>query len=700
MASDCSVESQPTTGRVLLYLALFIFLIYGNSLKAGWHLDDYPNILKNPNVQLEHLDPPALCRVVHMPFSSGERISRPLAMLSFAVNWYLHRSDVVGYHFVNISIHFLTTVILYLTILLLLERSPNLKGRDSGSLKMIALLATLLWAANPIQTQAITYIVQRMAIMAAMFYILALYCYVRGRTCPADSRRWLWWVAAAAAFLAGLASKENAALLPFAVILVEVVFFQDISLPEVRRRWLMIAGVVALIFLIGGSLLFLNGDLSRILKGYDKRTFTITERLLTQPRVLWLYIGLLIYPVPSRLTLEYDLTLSTSLWQPWTTLPAVAGLILLVALGLFLIRRQPLVSFGILFFLLNHAIESSFIPLELIFEHRNYLPSMFFFLPIAAAFKGLLDVYQARNRAMHAIIAGFGILVIIGWGMGTYIRNMAWATEESLWSDAMAKAPQSYRALHGLAWGYYERNGQLEEAYRLYQKGSKLKTHYKAQAALPLNNMANIQYMQGDYDAAVQLWQKALTFAPDYPDYLYRYALALMKAGDLTNSMRYANRLIDMGMHRSDAESLKGRLLLLEGKPEKALTILRQVYRRNPMHPISAYSLGLTLAALGKYTQSEILLKRTLGLKRDDLKSVVWLARINFLMGDEADFHRYAGMLAKDFNLQRIQSTLLKDRPGVVLNSSKRSLADKALLDWLKVRYLSTALSVETDGKP
>ena len=571
MVCTPSVESHTPFGRIAFYLLVFIVLIYGNALNAEWHLDDYPNILKNTNIQLEDLSPSSLSRAVQVPYVRGKRITRPLAMLSFALNWYLHGSDLVGYHLVNIGIHFAAAVLLYMTILELLRQAPVLKNRYAGSRQFIALLATVLWAANPIQTQAVTYIVQRMTAMVALFYMLALYFYIRGRTCPAGSRRWAWWLGTAASFVAGMASKENAALFPFAVILVEVIFFQDLSRSDVRRRWLWIAGIVTVVFVIGSSTLFLNGEVSRILKGYDERTFTLTERLLTQPRVLWLYLSLLVYPIPSRLTPEYDITLSTGLIQPWTTLPAILGLFLLVAIGIFFIRRNPLVSFGLLFFLLNHAIESSIIPLEIVFEHRNYLPAMFLFLPVAAGFKHLLDGYRVRRRGMHGVMVGFGILVMIGWGMGTHIRNMDWATEETLWRDAITKAPHSYRALHNLAWGHFERTGQLENAYRIYQKARGLKMHNRMNAALPLNNMANIQYVLGDYESAATLWQEALTYAPDHPDYLYRYALALTKTGDYDRAMSYADGLIATGRFKSDSESLKGRLLLLQGKPEQAL---------------------------------------------------------------------------------------------------------------------------------
>jgi tetratricopeptide (TPR) repeat protein len=688
MACEPPAESHTPFPRVIFFLFLFITIIYGNSLKAEWHLDDYANILYNTNLQIENFAPSTLYRAIRMPYTSGERISRPLARLSFALNWYWHGHDLSGYHLFNICVHLLAAVLLYLTILELLSQSPVLKNRYVGNRQFIALLATVLWAANPIQTQAITYIVQRMASMAAMFFILAFYLYLRGRASATKKQRSLCWLSAGAAFIAAMASKENTALLPLAVILTEVVFFQDLGRPEIRRRWLWIAGIAVIAFFIGTSLLFLKGDLSTILKGYDVRPFTPIERMLTQPRVLWLYISLLFYPTPSRLTPEHEIDISTNLIQPWTTLPAILGLISLVAVSIMVMRRRPLLSFAILFFLLNHAIESSFIPLELVFEHRNYLPSMFFFLPVAAGFKQLLDYYRDRRKSMYAILVGFGILLMVGWGMGTHIRNMDWSTEETLWRDAISKAPKSYRPIHNLAWGYFERTGQLDKAYKLYQNAYDLQMHTRMHAALPLNNMANIHFIRGEYPQAAELWQKALSYAPQNPDYIYRYAQTLTRIGHYDQAMVYADRLIEIGKHQSDAKSLEGRLLLLQNQPQKALSILREVYRRTPQHPLSSYRLALTFVALGHYTQAEVLLRQALGLDPENLGTIIWLAKLNYLAKDQKDFSRFLHKAATSFSLSRIKAVLEKGGEGIILKGSERLAVDEAIAAWLETHYL------------
>jgi hypothetical protein len=198
----------------LVLLFLLILIIYSNTFDAAWHLDDYQNITHNPHFnKIKNLNVSTLWASLHSPIN--QRISRPVAMLSFALNWYIGSNQVVGYHFVNLLIHLLTAFFLYLTIVSLFKTS-NLKDRYRESAGFIALLAAVLWAIHPIQTQAVTYIVQRMASMAAMFYIFSLYCYLRARLEPLKKYRRIFLLCCGFSFLLGIGSKENAATLPIA----------------------------------------------------------------------------------------------------------------------------------------------------------------------------------------------------------------------------------------------------------------------------------------------------------------------------------------------------------------------------------------------------------------------------------------------------------------------------------------------------
>ena len=153
------------------------FLIYSNTFYASWHLDDYHNILHDKRIHLTRLDPDTLAEMINS-FSILGRDSRPLSRLTFAFNWYLDRDNPFEYHMVNITFHILSSLLLFFTIMLLF-RTPNLeKSFSDGDIHLISFLSVILWAVNPIQSQAVTYIVQRMTLLSAFFYLLSIYLYL------------------------------------------------------------------------------------------------------------------------------------------------------------------------------------------------------------------------------------------------------------------------------------------------------------------------------------------------------------------------------------------------------------------------------------------------------------------------------------------------------------------------------------------
>ena len=395
-----ATPARPDRKNAFAFVAIFLLvaLSYSHSLPAIWTIDDGPNILENPQVQLRDLSAATLYRSMFSPLHPNADgtpgFNRPLAHLSFALNWYFGQASPIGYRAVNIGIHFLTACILYLVVRTLLQ-SPNMAARFQGDAAPVALLSAALWAANPIQTQAVVYIVQRMASLACLFYLLAVWCYLRARTSTAG-RATVFALLGCACFGAALASKENAVLLPAAIVLMEFTFYRDLSQARVRRRLrLVVTGVGALV-LLAGACVFIDGSLLGVLN-YGNRLFTPAERLLTEPRVVLFYLSQIFWPAPGRLSLVHDVEWSRGLLDPWTTLPAVLGIAGLVVLGLSQVRKRPMLSFAVLFFLLNHVIESSLIGLELVYEHRNYLPSLFLFVPVALALHALSREAAAEN---------------------------------------------------------------------------------------------------------------------------------------------------------------------------------------------------------------------------------------------------------------------------------------------------------------
>jgi len=606
----------PKLFRFYVILFLLVFVAYSNTFRASWHLDDYPSIVENQKIQITDLTLRTLHRSLQHP--NNETLWRPLAHLSFALNWYAARDNVFSYHVVNVLLHFLTAWMLYLTISSLLK-TPNLKAKYSATSHVISSLATVLWVINPIQTQAVTYIVQRMSVLAAFFSIICIYCYLAARLTGSNRQRILMFFFTATCFLLGVAAKENAALLPLTIIVVEALFFQNLGNPQIRRKLLAILSVGGFAFVVLGGLFFFKGDLLSVFSGYGDRYFSPLERLMTQPRVLVFYLSLIFFPLPGRLSIDHDFTLSTSLLHPWTTLPAIVFVVAVIIGALFQARQRPLLSFVILFFFLNHLLESTIIPLELVFEHRNYLPSMFLFIPVAEGTIWLLDRYREKQPLLYRGLLGLVICSMIGFGWATYARNCVWRTEVSLWTDANRKAPLLHRPVHNLAMAKYESTGQLYKALELYQKAVQLKMHRRSHRARLYGNIANIYYRIGKHDLAEVYFTKAVDFAPFIEYNRYRLAETLYRRQKWMPALSHLDTLLSKDPQNIDFLILKGNVLMGQGAALEALRCFRAAIKSNPKKPDGFIQAGTALMALGAYERSETLLKHALRLDPKNL---------------------------------------------------------------------------------
>jgi tetratricopeptide (TPR) repeat protein len=677
----------PNHASVLRALALLFFLIlltYGNTFDAAWHLDDYQNITNNPN--LHKISNPTFSNLwdsLHSPVK--QRIIRPIAVLSLGLNWYIGSNHVLGYHLVNLLIHLLTAFFLYLTMVNLFK-TPNLENRYRENAGFIALLAAVLWAIHPIQTQAVTYIVQRMASMAAMFYVLGIYCFLKARLGTSKKYTTILFLCCGLSFLLGIGSKENAATLPIALILIEVIFFRDLY--DRRTRIICLTGLIGggIIVFVAGVFLFKNGNFGSLLKVSSFRTFSPIERLITEPRVIVFYLSQIFYPVISRYSIEHDVIVSKSLFTPWTTLPAILLVLTLIGIGLTLIRKRPILSFAILFFFLNHMIESSILSLELIFEHRNYLPSFFLFLPVAAGVKWLLDYYQKRNKRLALILVSFLTILLTLLGTATYIRNRTWATEHSLWEDAAKKAPESNRPPHNLAWAYYERIGEYDTALKLYESALNRQINNTAQRSVTLNNMAGIYFKRGNYHKAVELWQAAVAAYPNYIVMKYRLALALDKSGRTQKALELVDEILADRPQYVDPLVLKGTILLKQSQLEEALSYFKKCLERNPYEKRVLLNIGIAYNLLAQYERAGLFFKILHNRYPDDRSSLVWLIDTGLKSDDTSMVTHYADKFLRLIRIAELNAIMAKQAEENLMDSMSRDKVQGKILDRLADR--------------
>jgi protein O-mannosyl-transferase len=578
ISKDCREIEMSHCRKVVfavLSLAIILLAVYGNSFDCSWHFDDEHNITDNPNIQLTDLSWEQIGRALKSDRNSPHSLYRPVACLSFALNHYFGRLDVFGYHLVNIVIHFLSSVFLFLFILNTLQL-PSLKGRYSSNAYAIALLATILWAINPIQTQAVTYIVQRMASLAAMFYIVSMYFYLKARTVEGTQPKIAFFVSSGLSFLLALGSKENAVMLPMSLFLYEAIVLQEDTRAFFRKNLKWFALTLSFIALIGLLYFFSkHGNIFSFLKGYENRPFTLAERLLTQPRIFVFYITLLLYPMPHRLSIAHSFELSTSLFEPVTTFFAILLIFGLIASALAIAKKRPLFAYCILFFIVNHLIESTIFPLELIFEHRNYLPSMLFFVPVAAGLCYLLEHFAHRKR-MKYVLSAFIVFLLIGLGHSTFMRNFTWKNEESLWIDASEKAPNEFRAYHNLG-KFYQDNGFKREAIDEYKKAFQAPVrHRRNEIILTHFNLGKLYADLGHLEEGKRHYQEAINMNPKFTHALTNLAAIFDRQGETDSANALLSKVLEMNPADGLANLNVGLHHLRRGEPDTAIQHLMQ----------------------------------------------------------------------------------------------------------------------------
>ena len=662
-----TIPTLPVRFFAFLILAAILLLIYNNSLHSSWHLDDRPNIVNNYYLHLDSLHQDKIVKTFftdpHNPEQLNEKLYRPVACFTFAMNWYFGQDNVFGYHVVNTLIHILTAFFLFLFILNLFE-TPNLKNKYLGNPVVIAFLASILWAANPIQTQAVTYIVQRMAQLAALFYILGLCAYLKGRSSNSIKKRILWFVFCMASYLLAVNSKPNAIIMPLSVMLIEISFFQNLADKQVRKNNFIAVSVLAGLLFLLCSLVFFNGNPSSFLDWYHTRTFTLTERLLAQPRVILFYLSQIFFPVPSRLSIAHDIILSSSLFRPWTTIPSILIIFFLIVFSVLQIRKKPILSFSILFFFLNHVIESSILAFEIIFEHRNYLPSFFLFLPIACLLDYLLITYKRKNITLYGLTIFFIIALVALFGTSTIIRNQAWKNDITLWSDAISKAPNDARASNiiaiKLAWGDNSTHpNRYDMALKLFEDS--LEKHFPSSyvEADIYGNMALIYFHQkNEPEKAFGHFKNALEIHPENLKIRRDFVNALTIQRQFEEALEHVDILLKRNSTNGIYQNLKGHILLWQGKYEPALACFEKAFERlsDKSSVVLNFSIALNLA--GHHERAEVLLQEAIKIYPKDITFYFAIIENSIQAGKNSKATGYIKEMVQQFDRHEIEHGL------------------------------------------
>ncbi len=482
---------QTTRFKWLAGLVLLLgILLYLPGLSGPLLFDDKPALTVNPLVQIQGgvFDE---WRAAALSSSSGP-LRRPIAMLSFAANHAI-AGDFSPFSLkaVNLGIHVAAAILLYFLCLSILDELAM--GRDKQARRLVALTAAAIWLLHPLNVSTVLYAVQRMAQLATLFVLVGLLLFMHYRRRWARAGASSGEVLAAALWLLLLTmwaalSKENGALLPWLCIVLEVCVFRG-KWSGQHCRWLGRAGWIVLLLPVALVLLVLAVVPDTLVAGYAGREFTLEERVLTQARLLWRYLGWLVLPNINDMGFQHDdIVLSTGLFAPWTTLAALLGWVVILGATVALRRRFPLLLLAVLFFLVGHGMESSVWPLEMVYEHRNYLPGTMVCLVLAAAI--VIPATGSKNVSVYYPI--FGVLAVLG--LLLFVRVQYWSDELALSRSNVARHPESSRS------NYFYANALLRHYRRGEQRG--LSDSERAESLLLSRHYFERMYQTNDRDVA------------------------------------------------------------------------------------------------------------------------------------------------------------------------------------------------------
>jgi protein O-mannosyl-transferase len=457
--------------------------------------------------------------------------------------------------------------------------------------------------------------------MAGLFCIMAMYFYLKGRTSTPKLLGCTHYLLCIGCGILALGSKENAVMLPVVILIYDLFLLQGVTKKNLKRYsfFLLIAVLVclALALFIAGPSIF---NPKSLISGYQNRGFTLPERLLTEPRVILFYASLLLYPMPDRLCLEHGITLSTSLITPISTVMSIAAILLILCMAAAGARKWPFISFCIIFFFLNHLIEASVFPLELIFEHRNYLPSMLFFVPVSILLSNGIRFFS-KKRVLRGFLIMFAILVLIGWGHSTYARNGIWKNDGLLSFDCIEKYPDLARPHHNLArfyaqkkwyqdaineylislskqninnlvgknWTYYnlgsiyQKLGKDKQAMVYYEQAQK----YQPSFAPTHMRKGRLFVKKGFYDKAETEFQKALQAQKQFPTALTSLGSLYLRTGQTEKAIPYFKQALEISQQDPHIMRRLGHAYRLKDQPGKAFMLFKTSMQINPNDPFT-----------------------------------------------------------------------------------------------------------------
>ncbi len=578
-------------------LLLLTLLVYGHTLDVPFYFDDFSSIRDNP-VLYQWQDIQSIWHYAPLRF---------ISYLSFALNYAVHQYSLMGYHLVNISIHFLTGLMVYLLVRGLLKTTLLRQAHDvvyfEKMLTFLPFICALIFLLHPLQTQAVTYIVQRSAALGGGFYLASMTCFVYARLSYLKSRQLFYVLGCVIFALCAFFTKQHTFTLPLALLMIEGIFFTS---HNSRYLATLLIGMVGLfcIWLGISWLLGIESFSLDTLEGMTRDTDLISrsQYFATQMQVLWHYIGLFFMPLGQRL--DYDIPLV----QGFSEVKLLTlGHIIILSIAIAGIRRVPLLAFAILFYYLSHFIESGIIPIrDVMVEHRTYLPNFGLSLLVSRIILHLIlqtKVVSKQKSYLFLLVVGVVILSILTWQ-----RNEDWRNPLAFWQENVALTPEKPRPW-GMLGEQYLQQGKNNEAVEVLRK------------AVQLGERSYLQHGSFNTSGQSQFIHANLV-------------IALQNIGQRKEALDAADRFLSSnipmrGSTRSNVLVTKGNIYADWQQWHKAEQFYREGLQVYPENIVAMSNLGGILTLTGHLQEAEYWLKKVLRRNPDDKEANMIMDMLN-----------------------------------------------------------------------
>ncbi len=586
-------------------------IAYSNSTLCSFHFDDFRFIAGNPVIKnLQDL----ISIWNYYP-------CRFIAFLSFALNYHFHHLNVFGYHLINITIHLLTAILVWWLTLLTLSTPIFKNDKITRHTDLIALFTGLVFVSHPLQTEAVTFIWQRTASMATMFYLASLCLYVKSRFIPKKS----YYIGSLITAILAMFTKETAITLPIMILIYEYCFFNNKENGGTIKRRHLLTPFLLTILIIPLTMFFTKStqsisaqEMQNAINGTTK--INPAHYFLTEFRVMITYIRLAFLPINQNLDYDYPI------YKNILELPVLGSIIFLLAIlygAKKLFSKYRLLSFSIIWFLATLLPESGSYALgDVIVEHRLYLPMAGYSLFIVAGMFYLLGRKNIKMMVWALVMAITCNLIL------TYERNKVWKNDLTLWNDTVIKSPHKARPYNGRGLVFLHQ-GDLTKAMADLNKAVELNPSY----AEAYNNRGLVYGNQRKYPGALTDFTKAIKLDPTDSQAYNNRGFIYAAQGDLTHALQEINKAIELNPDYADAYYNLGKIYTLQGKLSQAISGYNNAISIDPDYENAYNNRGSVYFQQGAIARAVLDYRKAIDLKPDNTEACFNLGFIFYQQG-------------------------------------------------------------------